>query len=195
MQIFTVHGRAFAHHHDEIPAFHAAYLVLAVLAAAMFNMGAFAMLIIAHMALDVVKYREHHGFSWSMTIEGTIRESLVDIALLFVGLVFAVYLHHSVGIASLSGILRAEVTVIRALGTVLPKLKILHHFLKIMSHLHHYMETVHPHIHRGFSSLDRYCFAFIGISIVLLAVAAPLMGVDYALIQDILAEELIPWQM
>ena len=48
-------ARLFAHRHDELPAFHAAYLVITVLCAALLSLGAFAALIVAHIALDYVK--------------------------------------------------------------------------------------------------------------------------------------------
>ena len=46
--------RHFAHEHDDQPAFHATYLVIAFLTALLFNLGAFGLLIIAHMSLDMV---------------------------------------------------------------------------------------------------------------------------------------------
>ena len=187
--------RAFAYVHDDLPVFHAVFLVLTFLAAIMFNLGTFGLLVAIHMCLDVVKYREHFGFTWIQTIEGVIRESLVDVALLMVGLVFAVYLHHSVGIASLSGLLRAEVSIVRTLAMLVPKLKILHHFLKIVAHIHHYMETTHPRFQKGWSDLDKLCFAFVGISTLLIVLAADLMNVERSLIQAILLEEMIPWNL
>ena len=183
------------HEHDDLPAFHAAYLVLTMLAAAMFNMGVFGLLIIAHMSLDLVKYREFHGMSWRATFEGILRESLIDITLLFVGLVFGIYLHHSVGIAGLSGLMRAEVTIIRALGTMIPKMKILHNFLKVMSHLHHYMRHVHPHFRDSYSGVERACFFFLGITITLLLLAVPILDLTMLEYQNILADQLIPWNI
>ncbi len=187
--------RTFAHAHDDLPAFHAAYLIFTFLAAALLNLGFFGLLIIGHMSLDVVKYRDFHGYSWKTTIEGVVRESLVDITLLLVGVVFVVYLHHSAGIASLSGLMRAEITVLSGLGIMVPKLKILHHVLKIMSHLYHYLETVHPKIHHGWSSLDLLCFHFIVVAILLILMAAPLMDVPFTEVQAILSHELVPWHI
>lgn len=187
--------RHFAHEHDDMPAFHAAYLVLAVLSAMIFNLGAFALIVVAHMGLDVFKYREKHAFTWRQTIEGVVRESLLDITLVLVGLVFSVYLHHTVGVTSIAGIMRAEITVIRVAALLVPKIKILHHFLKIMSHLHHYMEQVHPRHSRGWSDLDRICFAFCSISVLLLIFAAPLMHVEFSVIQAALLEEVVPWHL
>lgn len=183
--------RHFAHEHDDIPAFHAAYLVLAVLTAALFSLGAFALLVCAHMVLDFVKYREKHEFTWRSTFEGMVRESIVDITLLLVGLVFAVYLHHTVGVTSLAGLMRAELTVIRTVAMMVPKLKILHHFLKIVSHIHHYMEQVHPRHQKGWSDLDMVCFVFCAASVLLISLAAPLMNVDSATVHTILLEELL----
>ena len=187
--------RHFAHEHDDLPAFHAAFLVLAFVTAGLFNLGAFGLLVLAHMALDVVKYRERHQFSWKQTVEGVVRESLLDVTLLCVGLVFSVYLHHGVGVASVAGLMRAELTVVRMLATLVPKLKILHHFLKIVAHLHHYMEQVHPKHRKGWSGLDFLCFYFIGLSAFLVLFAAPLMQIEWSLVGEILAEELIPWRI
>lgn len=187
--------RHFAHEHDDMPAFHAAYLILAFLSAGLFNLGAFGLIIVVHMALDVVKYRERHNYSWKLTLEGVLRESLVDVTLLMVGLVFSVYLHHSVGVSSVAGLMRAEVSIIRFIAMLVPKLKILHHMLKIVAHIHHYMEQVHPR-HRSFwSGLDYLCFYFIGLCAFLLLFAAPLMHVEWSLIGEILSEELIPWKL
>jgi hypothetical protein len=188
--------RTFAHYHDDFPAFHAGYLVLTFLIAAMFNMGAFALLVLAHMALDIVKYREVHRYSWMGVAQGVIRESLVDITLLFVGFVFAVYLHHSVsGIASLSGLMRAEVTIIRALGTIIPKLKILHHILKVIAHIHHYIETVHPHINKELTSLERACVILLMCTGLLLIIAPWILELNVEMMLQIVKDELIPWTL
>lgn len=187
--------RQFAHEHDDIVAFHAIFILLAFLCAALLNLGAFALLIFAHMALDTVKYRERHSCSWRLTLEGVVRESLVDVTLLLVGLVFAVYLHHSVGVASLAGLMRAELTVIRSVAMFVPKVKILHHFLKIMAHLHHYLEQVHPRFRKRWTGLDHLCFYFCGISVLLLVFSSTLMNVDARTVQSILWHELIPWNL
>lgn len=186
--------RHFAHVHDDLPAFHAGYLVLTILIASLLNLGVFGLLIIAHMALDYVKYREHHGFSWRRTVEGMVRESLLDIALLGVGVVFAVYLHHTVGLASLSGLLRAEMTVVRAAGMLVPKAKILHDFLSIISHVRHYIDQVHPRHTLGWSRLDRFCILTLALSVLLVVATPALMGVDVSTVVRILQSELIPFR-
>lgn len=187
------HLRLFAHTHDDLPAFHAGYLVLTFLVAAMFNMGTFALLVVAHMSLDIVKYRDIHGLPWRGVIEGTVRESLVDLTLLFVGLVFAVYLHHSVaGIATLSGLMRAEWTIVRALGTIIPKVNILHHVLKIASRLHHYLDSIHPRIRRGWSSLEKVCLFSFAVALFLLMLAPSILGLDAIQLEQIIRGEMIP---
>lgn len=185
--------RQFAHDHDDIVAFHAAFIVLAFLSAILFNLGTFALVIVAHMALDTVKYRERHQCTWLETVDGVVRESLVDATLLIVGLVFAVYLHHSVGVSSVAGLLHAELSIIRSVALLVPKVKILHHFLKIMAHLHHYLEQVHPRHQKELSALEYLCISFCGISVLLLVFAPVLMNVDGSLVQLILLQELMPW--
>ena len=185
--------RHFAHVHDDLPAFHAGYLVLTLLVASLLNLGAFGLLIIAHMSLDLVKYREHHHFTWRRTFEGMMRESLVDIALLSIGAVFSVYLHHTVGLASVSGLLRAELSVVRAAAMLVPKLKILHNMLKIVSHLHHYLDQAHPRISKGWSQIDRFCFFTIAASVFLIVAAPALMGVEMETVMFILRGELLPF--
>lgn len=187
--------KAFAHQHDDLPAFHAAFLVLAFLTAGLLNLGAFGLLVLAHMSLDVVKYRERHNFTWRQTAEGVVRESLVDVTLLAVGLVFSVYLHHGVGVASVAGLMRAEISILRMIALLVPKLKILHHFLKIVAHLHHYLDQVHPRHRTEWSGLDFLCFYFLGLSAFLLIFAAPLMHIEWSLVGEIMAEELIPWHI
>ena len=188
----SVHFRQFAHYHDDIPAFHAVYLVLTLAAAAFFNLGTFALLIAIHMVLDVVKYREHLGYSWELTFEGTVRESLVDVTLLLVGLVFAVYLHHSVAFVGLSGALRAELTLIRLFGTLLPKMKIVHNFLKVIAHIRHYLDHAHPHLRTGWSSIDKFCFGSIAVCVMLLFMSPMMLNVDPEQISSIFREEIVP---
>lgn len=195
MNTLALHVRRFAHEHDELPAFHAAYLVLAFLSALIFNLGAFGLIIVAHMALDVVKYREYHGLSWKLTWKGVWKESLVDVTLLLVGLVFSIYLHHSVGVASVSALMRVEISFIRTAAMLVPKLKILHHFLKVIAHLRHYLDQIHPRLREDWSRLDYLCFYFCGFSLLLIIFAPPLMGVPAHEIHDILAKELIPWRL
>lgn len=187
--------RHFAHEHDDLPAFHAGYLLIAVISAAILNLGAFALLVFAHMALDTVKYRERHGRSWKQTMDGVVHESLVDITLLLVGVVFAVYLHHTIGVASLAGLMRAELSIIRSGAMFVPKLKILHDFLKIIAHVRQYLDAVHPRHLRGWSGLDHLCMVFSAVALLLLVFAAPLMSVDWFTVQNVLLEELIPWNL
>ncbi|PIR53418.1 hypothetical protein COU76_01215 [Candidatus Peregrinibacteria bacterium CG10_big_fil_rev_8_21_14_0_10_49_10] len=185
--------RRFAHVHDDLPAFHAGYLVLTLLVAALLNLGAFGLLIAAHMTLDFVKYREYHKFSMKRTLEGMVRESLVDVTLLSVGLLFAVYIHHTIGLAGMSGLLRAEVSLVSAAAMVLPKVKVLHNFLKVISHLRHYIDQVHPRFCQGWSNLDHFCFFAIEFSLILIAAAPLILGMDTKTLFFVLQSQLIPF--
>jgi hypothetical protein len=119
------HFRAFAHTHDELPAFHAAFLVCTFIAAALLNLGSFGLLIIAHMALDYVKYRDVHHFGLARTIHAMLVESLIDITLFFVAFSSLLYLHHGLALVSLSGLQRASIALARAATTIVPKMEIL----------------------------------------------------------------------
>ncbi|PIP65393.1 hypothetical protein COU77_03165 [Candidatus Peregrinibacteria bacterium CG10_big_fil_rev_8_21_14_0_10_49_16] len=188
--------RTFAHKHDELPAFHAAYLVITVLVAALLNLGVFALLIVIHMTLDYVKYREYHNYSLRKTLHGMVRESLFDIALLSLATVIAIYLHHSVvGIAGLSGVLRAEVTIARGLGTLIPKFEILHRFFHVIFHIGHHMRHVVVSVESPWTHNEKIQWFLVAVSIVLLALAPEILHIDLQSLQSILREELLPWNI
>lgn len=188
--------RAFAHQHDDLPAFHAAYLVLTVLAAALFNLGLFALIILAHMGLDIFKYREVHGLSWKRTVEGVVRESMIDVTLFLMGLVVAVYLHPSVtGLAGIKGMMLAEVTVLRGVGLLAPKLKILYEAIKILSDIDRYLSRMHRKLGKRAGMIEYVCSLSILITVGMLLLAPILLmltGPDYAFI---LMDELTPWKI
>ena len=192
MHTIRSHIRQFIFNHDEIPAFHAAYLTLTIIAAAMLNLGVFALLIAAHMLLDVLKYRVYLHYSWKLTAEGVLRESLVDVTLLSVGLIFAVYLHTETALAGVSSLLRAEITILRLFGTLLPRVKILHDLLKIVAHLRHYLQHAHPHLRTDWSNIDKFCFLVLALCVVLLLAAPIMLSVDTVLVQEIVTEEMTP---
>lgn len=187
--------RSFATEHDNIFAFHIAYLILTILTVTMLNLAFFAMLILAHMALDIVKYREIHGFSWTTTLAASFHESLIDIALFLVALVFSVYFHHSVGLLGISGLLRAELTLVRMIGTAIPKFFILENFLKVIAHLHHYLERVRPDLYTEWRSVDLAYLACIAFSIILLVFAPQITNTDSTVIQWVLLWEVTPWNV
>lgn len=188
--------RAFAHQHDDLPAFHAAYLVLTVLAAALFNLGLFALIILAHMGLDVFKYREVHGLGWRRTVEGVVRESMLDVTLFLMGLVVAVYLHPSVtGLAGIKGMMLAEVTVLRGVGLLAPKLKILYEMIKILSDIEHYLSRMHPKMGKRAGMVEYVCSLSILITVGMLLLAPILLMVSGPEYAYILMDELTPWKI
>lgn len=185
--------RGFVHEHDDLPAFHAGYFVLTAMAAAMFNLGVFAMLVLLHLGMDIVKYREVHGFTWGRTLSAALRESLLDCTLLVLGLCFAVYLHHSLEhVAALSGMARAELTLIRAAALFGTKLKIVADVLGIFLHLEHYMQIRNPRLARPFSGLEKLCMLSVVVCLFLLVTASLVLKVDMSALGKILLEELVP---
>ncbi len=193
----TIFGslRTLAREHDELPAFKAAYLVVAFIIAAMFNMGAFALLIAAHMALDIVKYRDVHGCGLMKTVVGVLRESLLDLMLLSLGLFFAVTFHHSVAMAGLSGLLRAEITLIGGFGTVIPKFEILHHFVQTILHLHAHFVSAHERIGKRLSMGELICVLLIFGSVTALWMMPTFLHIEPSVVEQILLWEIIPWRI
>ena len=188
--------RIFAREHDDLPAFHAAFLVLTFLAAAMLNLGFFALLIALHMVLDVVKYRDVHRLNWFKTAEGVLRESIVDVTLLSFGLVVSVYLHPSLtGLIGIKGLMLAELTVVRGVGVVAPKLKILYDSLKILYHLEVYLDRIHPRLGEKLSPVDYACAFSLTVTIGLLIIAPLALGLSTQEYFLILLEEGIPWKL
>lgn len=183
---------AFASRHDELPAFHVGYFVLTLFSAIALNLGIFGLLIVAHMCLDVYKYRFVHQLSWDMVLKGTVHESLIDVTLLFVALTFSVYIHHSTGMLAISGLLRAEVTLLHLIGTVLPKFFILEHVLKAFAHLQHYLQSVHKESIGGWTLKDAFYASAIVLCSTLLYVAPLTLQSSPGVVWEIIMWELHP---
>lgn len=184
--------RGFAHEHDDIPAFHAAFLVGTILCAALFNLGFYALLILAHVVLDIVKYRDVHGMSIRKTLYAAALESIGDIALFLLSLTFAIYLNHTYMLSALGGMMRSELTVLRAFGTMLPKIRILENMCAIALNFHGYLHTPHPSLSRPFTRLEHCSMWTIVVCLALLAVAFVLFQTNQWDLASVLRHELIP---
>lgn len=186
----------FARMHDDLPAFHAAYILLTLVSAAVFNLGVFALLILVHMILDIIKYHDIHQLSWRGIMEGVFRESLIDITLFFVGLTFALYLHSSIPvIAGLSGIARAQITLLRGFGTLIPKFFILQHLLKVLAHFQHYLHVKHSRLGKKLSEMEFACTLFLAVTFTLLFLSPVVLPFSVTEIREILRETLLPWSV
>ena len=184
--------RGFAHEHDEIPAFHAAFLVGTILCAAVFNLGFYLLLILAHVSLDFVKYREVHKMTWRKTLKAAALESIGDIALFLTALTFAVYLNHTYMLSAMGGFMRAELTVLKAFGTLLPKIRILENICAIALNFHGYLHTTHPALERKFTRLEKWSLRTIVVCSMLLLFAVLVFQVNHWDLLVILEHELIP---
>lgn len=180
--------------HDDLPAFNAAYWILTLLAAMLFNAGAFALLIAGHMALDAYKYREIHGKKWKKVAEGVFRENLLDVSLLSLGVAFSVYCHMALPIfAGLQGLIRTEIAIVNAIVQVTVKTHVLHAFLTVLSDLHHYLVSVHPLMGKRFSTLEIVAVSALVVSLVLTASAPWLLGLDAGETTRIAYDLFVPW--
>ena len=185
-------GLAFMH--DDSPAFHAAYIALTFIAAALFNVGAFALVVLAHMVLDLFKYYGVHTLPLGRSLAATMRESIVDIALLMVALCFAVYLHHATSIVVVSGLLHVEQTVIRALGMTLPRLEVLWHNMHVFGRINTHMQRLRAGERVPWTIGEWACAGVLAICCVLIA-AAPSLLASPEVVMRILTEQLVPWHM
>lgn len=187
--------RTVALEHDSAPAFHAAYLVFVFLAAALLNSGAFAVLVAAHISLDIVKYREVHRFPWARTLAATFRENLVDVALLVTALCFAVYFHHATSITAVSGALHVEQTIIRGLGMALPKMEVLFHNMRIMTGMREHLRDVRQGaIGRRYLFTEKLCVLALLAGIAAL-IAAPAILPNPDMVYRTFGDQLIPWRI
>src|SRR3989344_6567897 len=183
----------FIHTHDEYPAFHAGFLVLTLLIAALFNLGMFALLIAVHMGLDYVKYTERHRLSSRKAMVGVLSESIIDITLLMVGLVFAVYLHHSAGLIAASGLLRAGGYSARAFGIVLPKLEVLYHFCDTLMNPQEHMDHFDEEVRARWTMAMTISVCAVVSCVLLLLIAPSILSINALETVGIIVNQMTPW--
>lgn len=196
----TIHGTqrrllAFAHAHDDMPAFHAAYLVGTFFAAALFNLGFFACLIAMHMCLDYVKYRDIQKLPLGKTIKAILLESLVDITLFSVALAASIYLHHTFALSLVGGLVRSELAIAAIFAIVIPKMEILDHSLAMYVHMNRYMHEKHFTLPRRLTPFQRICIGLTLTAIALLVFSPAFFAHSESNLGFILEKELIPWKL
>jgi hypothetical protein len=187
--------RPFGISYDDLPAFHAAYFMLVLIFAGIFNLGFFAVLIVAHIILDYYKY---YSVLCNRRISATyavLRENLPDLALFFLALSSLVYLHPSLPlIAALSGPRMTHVVIVRGLAVWLPKLTILHHSMRIAFHTSQYLHMPNARLQKSWTITDYIYLSRILLSFCFLAAAPFMLHIDVAQMQEILMNQLIPWK-
>lgn len=187
--------QAFLHDHDDLPAFHAGYLVLTFLIATMLNLGAFALLIVAHMCIDYIKYTEKHGLKGRKAFIAMAAESMVDVTILTIGLVLGIYLHAEAGIVATSGILRSGAEVARMLGLVIPKLEVLHRSVTPVMHgVEHGRELQKKSLQQALRTIH-WNLVILAAALFLIAIAPLVVEIDLPMLGSILEREIIPWRM
>lgn len=197
MRTLTQHFglRTFGFRYEDLPAFHAAYFMLIVIFAGIFNLGFFAVLIVAHIALDFVKYRRLFAKRNSLALFAVFRESLTDIALFFLALSTVVYLHPTLpSIAILTGNRLTHVVIVRGLAILLPKLTILHHSLRIIFNTREYLATPHPRLKRIWSLSECLYVSTLFLALCSLAIAPGMLNLDLKEFGVMLMQQLVPWK-
>ena len=186
--------RLFASGHDELPAFHAAYLLTIFLVAALFNVGAFAVLVLGHAVLDYVKYRDIEHMRRGTAIAATFRENTVDVLLVSVSVLFAVYLHHAAGLVTLGAAMRPAAFILRGIGMLLPEMGIMRHTLEIMSDLPGHFSR-RKKVTKSRSRAQRLMFMCILMNVALLVLAPVILHLSAVTYSHILMDTLVPWRI
>lgn len=196
LRSFPSHLSALARSHDDLPAFNAAYWILTLLAAMIFNAGAFLVLIAGHMVLDVYKYREIHGKQWKKVAEGVARENLIDVSVIALGIAFSVYCHTALPLfAGIQGLIRTEIAIVNGLVQVVVKTHVLHGVLTILANLHQYLRVVHPRFGKKFSTVEIVAVASLVVSIALTVVSPWILQLDADLVVRMAADIFVPWNL
>lgn len=191
MHTLKLHLTHFIRDHDDLPAFHAAYLLFYIAVAFLFSMGVFAILIVIHILFDFVKYHYVLQTTGRETVKGMIKENLSDCALLVVGLTVAVVFHHELGIAAVSGLFRTQIMFVRIIGTTLSKMEIIHSFLTMIFGLTDYMHKK-KNISGQWSPFEKTCFIIILIGIGMYLAAPLMLGIGSNDVQSVIQSEMTP---
>ncbi len=187
--------RPFGFGYEDLPAFHAAYFMLIVIFAGIFNLGLFAVLIVGHIFFDFVKYRVVLRKKRINAVLAVFRESLADLALFFLALSSLVYLHPTLPIiAALTGTKLTHVIVMRGLAVLLPKLTILHHTLRILFSASEYLHTPYPRLKNKWSLAECMYASTLILALFFLAIAPGVLALTLPEFQDMLLDQLIPWK-
>ena len=170
---------------EQLPALRAASLLLVVLVAAMFRLGAFTVLIALHILFDI------YASASTMRKPGIVRitllvlsKHLLNIILLLGAVVATVYLNQSLAsIAALSGLWRSLLTIVRALVVFLPKFLILPSFLSALCAMPRTQQTV---------VLNPIHLATASIFIVLLLLAPATLGLSSGNVLQVIGDAFLP---
>jgi hypothetical protein len=141
-----------SHQHDDWPLFRIWFSVATVTASIVLNLGIFTLLVAGHMALDVIKYRHKHHLAWHWVIIETLREGLIDVFFIVLGLFLGVVFHHSVAIGGLGNLARLEILFLNLFLRVGPRIKIAEHILEVVLYWKHHFEeqfTLHAPLRKS----------------------------------------------
>lgn len=181
----------FARALDEIPAIRAGHIALIILAAALLNLGAFAMLIVGHMCLDFIKHCDGKT-SFRKAMQRTWHENIIDIALLVISFTIALYFHQTGGLVAISGLVRADVFLLQALVVFLPKAKILYRSL-------HGIQTMQAKMTNSFpiqwTPGRTFATAAIAVCVLFLLVAPIVLKIQSGSLAGFVDRELVPWHL
>lgn len=184
-----------AHAHDRLPALQIGAGIFILLVAALFNPGAFGILVLTHMSLDVVKYRQIHGWPWSATLTATFRESLVDLALL--AFIFCIGLYAAFGSELMphGSILATEALLFRALVVLLVQVEVCRHVLQGITDSFGHFPDVRLGVTGPLYPIEVWALCLLSISVFLIVLMPILLHLSVAEFSYVFLQQLIPWRI
>lgn len=131
-----------AHNHDNWVWFRAWFAIATVTASIVLNLGIFSLLVSTHMMLDIIKYRTKYELGWYWTIVETVRESLVDVFFITLGLLLSLFFHHAIAIGGLGRLAQLQRILLTLILRVGPRLMIGEHLLEVVMYWKHHFSKL-----------------------------------------------------
>lgn len=177
---------------DDLPAFESGAFVVAAIIASLLNFGVLIFLIVARVTLDFVRLERFAGLPRSRT-ELALRESLLEIVLLLLGLDVALYTGGAPSVVTGTTTDLAIWTVLVGMALLIPKLTILWRFAR---RLLYPLDEAAVRA-RGKMSLSSEVLSFLLIlgSLLLLSVAPRILPGGMDTVMHVLRRQLIPWRL
>ena len=165
----------------DLPALHAAYVLMAIIAAGLLNLGVIGMLLCTHLVLDVWKYHVRFRIGLARLPSVLLRANIIDLTLFFLAVCTSVYLNQSLPhIAALAAAGHSHVILMRGIAVLLPKFIIFHHSLRVWLNVKHWKKHRHSMIGKRMTVTEWTCVFALTISLLLLVTAPVILALSGA---------------
>jgi len=185
--------RFLAYYREELPAFHAGFVVTLLVLSSLLNLGAFVLLLAARTTLDIVKCRERERMGWRETLGAVVQAGLLEYVLFTFLLLATIFLQES-GVLFGGGV-RAAAELLR--GGVFFALKgvLLFRLLPVLLHPRSYIEECGVDMRRPFSSVEQSFLLALVTGLLLLGLSPAIVNGGWQKILQILRKQIVPWKL